>query len=61
MHQYTRCFGVTRIPQHNCDALAYTPHPATAKHILIIARDQFYVIDVYDEKGRRLAAGDIAL
>ncbi|GBB93575.1 hypothetical protein RclHR1_00220009 [Rhizophagus clarus] len=58
MYQYTRCYGVTRIPKPGCDELVYTPHPAPAKHIIIIAKDQFYILDGYGEDGQRYSDGD---
>ncbi|CAG8533512.1 7335_t:CDS:2 [Cetraspora pellucida] len=59
MHQYTRLFGYTRIPQHGCDKLVYTPHPTPVKHILVTAKNQFYILEGYDQNGLRFTAGDI--
>ncbi|KAF0377755.1 acyltransferase ChoActase/COT/CPT [Gigaspora margarita] len=59
MYQYTRLFGYTRIPQHGCDKLAYSPHPNSIKYILITVKNQFYILDGYDQNGIRLTAGDI--
>ncbi|CAG8534714.1 7753_t:CDS:2, partial [Funneliformis caledonium] len=61
MHQYTRCYGITRIPKLNCDELIYTPHPAPAKHILVIIKDQFYILNGYDKDGQRYTDGDIEI
>ncbi|CAG8568154.1 1596_t:CDS:2 [Ambispora leptoticha] len=59
MHQYRRCYGVTRIPQHGCDSFPYAPHPFPVKTVLIIAKDQFYLIEAYDQNGQILSEGDI--
>ncbi|CAI2168437.1 20542_t:CDS:2 [Funneliformis geosporum] len=61
MHQYTRVYGITRIPKLNCDELVYTSHPAPARHILIIAKDQFYILDGYDKDGQKYNDGDIEI
>ncbi|CAG8509740.1 1973_t:CDS:10 [Racocetra persica] len=34
MFQYTRLFGYTRIPQHGCDKLVYSPHPTPLNDII---------------------------
>ncbi|CAG8718472.1 5291_t:CDS:2, partial [Dentiscutata erythropus] len=39
--------------------LAYSPHPNSVKYILIIVKNQFYILDGYDKSGIRLTAGDI--
>ncbi|CAG8433028.1 6323_t:CDS:2 [Ambispora gerdemannii] len=59
MHQYRRCYGVTRIPQHGSDSFFYAPHPFPGKTVLIIAKAQFYLIEVYDQNGQILSEGDI--
>ncbi|KAG0245852.1 acyltransferase ChoActase/COT/CPT [Mortierella sp. GBAus27b] len=59
MHQYTQLMGVTRIPQHGCDRLAYTPFPSPHKYIVLIAEDQFFKINVYTDDGQRLLDGDL--
>ncbi|CAG8659635.1 7441_t:CDS:2, partial [Acaulospora morrowiae] len=58
MHQYTRLYGYTRIPQHSCDALPFTPHPVVSRHVLVMVRDQFYILEGYDKSGLRLSDGD---
>ncbi|KAF9437267.1 hypothetical protein BGZ76_001382 [Entomortierella beljakovae] len=59
MNQYTKIFGVTRIPQHGCDRLVYAPFPTTAKHIVLIADDQFFKINIRSNDGKRLLDGDV--
>ncbi|KAF9572423.1 hypothetical protein EC968_009901 [Mortierella alpina] len=59
MHQYTQLIGVTRIPQHGCDRLAYTPFPSPSKHIVLIIEDQFFKINVYSKDNKRLLDGDM--
>ena len=52
MHQYTRIFGVTRIPLPKCDTFANINESAT--HIIIIVRNQIYPLYVYKvEQGLR--------
>ncbi|GAA5919003.1 hypothetical protein JCM1841_002686 [Sporobolomyces salmonicolor] len=46
MHQYKRVFGVTRLPQIPTDELVHSPHPHPAKHIIVMAQDHFYTLDV---------------
>ncbi|CAJ0649699.1 6747_t:CDS:10 [Entrophospora sp. SA101] len=59
MHQYTRAYGLTRIPQHGCDALNHTKHPNQFRHVIVTARNQYYILECYDVDGNRLSDGDI--
>ncbi|KAF9956300.1 hypothetical protein BGZ70_009971 [Mortierella alpina] len=59
MYQYTQLIGVTRIPQHGCDRLAYTPFPSPSKHIVLIIEDQFFKINVYTKDNQRFLDGDM--
>lgn len=53
MHQYTRIFGVTRIPQPQCDTFSNVNESAT--HVLILVRNQMYPLHVYKQKnGQRV-------
>ncbi|RIA95026.1 acyltransferase ChoActase/COT/CPT [Glomus cerebriforme] len=61
MYQYTRIYGVTRIPKPGCDELIHTPHPAPAKHIIVIVKDQFYIVECYGKDGQRYSDGDIEI
>lgn len=38
-------FGVTRVPAPGCD---YNVQHSSSKHIIVSARDQFFVVQVYD-------------
>jgi len=49
MHQYSRMFGVTRIPCRPHDWNTATN--ATARHITVMVRDHIYHLDVFDEHG----------
>ena len=49
MYQYTRLFGVTRVPKPNCDVLV-GEHPSRARHIIVLVKDQIYSVDVYDSQ-----------
>ena len=53
MHQYSRVFGVTRVPKPNSDILV-GDFPCRAKHILVHIRDQIFTVPVYYENGKRL-------
>ncbi|KAI8083080.1 acyltransferase ChoActase/COT/CPT [Halteromyces radiatus] len=46
MHQYTKIYGITRIPLPYCDALVETD-PASILHIIVLVRDQIYKLQVY--------------
>ncbi|KAF9579184.1 hypothetical protein BGW38_004654, partial [Lunasporangiospora selenospora] len=59
MNQYTQLFGVTRIPQHGCDRLVNNAFPSTSKHIVLIAEDQLFKVDMYSKDGKRLLDGDV--
>ncbi|GAA97179.1 hypothetical protein E5Q_03855 [Mixia osmundae IAM 14324] len=59
MHQYTRIYGVNRVPRKPFDLLTHAPHPHPARHILLIIRDQFYRVDVIDEAGRYKSQDEI--
>ncbi|SPO43873.1 related to CAT2 - Carnitine O-acetyltransferase [Moesziomyces antarcticus] len=54
MHQYTRLYGVTRIPALPHDWNTATPHPAVARHITVIARDNYYELEVVRKDGTLL-------
>ncbi|KAG0048844.1 hypothetical protein BGZ83_006264 [Gryganskiella cystojenkinii] len=59
MHQYTQLMGFTRIPQHGCDRLAYTPFPSPSNYIVLIINDQLFKINVYSKDNKRLLDGDL--
>ncbi|KPV76238.1 uncharacterized protein RHOBADRAFT_34865 [Rhodotorula graminis WP1] len=48
MHQYTRVFGVTRLPQMPTDTLVHVPYPHPSPNIIVMALDHFYVLRVVD-------------
>ena len=59
MHQYSRMFGITRVPKPDCDILVGS-HPSPSKHIIVLVQDQIYVVNVYDmQSGNRLALSEI--
>lgn len=51
MHQYTKVFGITRIPAIPHDYNTATPFPSKARHLTIIARNNFYRLNVLQEDG----------
>ncbi|GAA5949166.1 hypothetical protein JCM3765_003314 [Sporobolomyces pararoseus] len=55
MHQYSRVFGVTRLPHHPSDTLVHSPHPHPAKHITVMVNDHFYSLDVVDSDGNGIS------
>ncbi|BGP38767.1 hypothetical protein JCM10449v2_002704 [Rhodotorula kratochvilovae] len=48
MHQYTRVFGVTRLPQIPTDTLVHAPYPHPCPNIIVMALDHSYVLRVLD-------------
>ncbi|CAO1632887.1 unnamed protein product [Sympodiomycopsis kandeliae] len=59
MHQYTRLFGITRIPALPHDWNTEPPHPTKAKHVTVIARDNFYSLEVLNDDGSLKDLADI--
>ncbi|KAJ3369259.1 hypothetical protein HDU91_007380 [Kappamyces sp. JEL0680] len=59
MYQYTRMFGITRVPKPECDILVGS-HPAKAQHIIVLVKDQIFVVHVYDQHtGGRISIKEI--
>ncbi|PWN52846.1 acyltransferase ChoActase/COT/CPT [Violaceomyces palustris] len=54
MRQYTRLYGVTRIPSLPHDWNTASVHPVTSRHITVIVRDNFYQLEVLDRAGKRI-------
>ncbi|KAI5477128.1 carnitine O-acetyltransferase [Pseudohyphozyma bogoriensis] len=46
MHQYTKIFGVTRVPKKSIDDLVHSPHPHPSEFAIVIANDHFYKLPV---------------
>ncbi|KAN0061504.1 hypothetical protein ACQY0O_006351 [Thecaphora frezii] len=59
MHQYTRLYGVTRIPALPHDWNTATPHPAPARHVTVIVRDNYYELEVLRKDGTVLGVDSI--
>jgi carnitine O-acetyltransferase len=53
MNQYKNQFGTTRIADSPADRII-TTWPATAKHILVIFRDQLFKVQVLGDGGGRV-------
>ncbi|ORX86023.1 acyltransferase ChoActase/COT/CPT [Basidiobolus meristosporus CBS 931.73] len=51
MNQYKRIFGTARIADTTRDKLVYN-YPATAKHVIVMAKDQFFKVNVLGENGQ---------
>ncbi|KAI8593385.1 acyltransferase ChoActase/COT/CPT [Geranomyces variabilis] len=49
MNQYRQIFGITRVPKPGCD-INVGSHPCRSKHIVVLARDQVYKVDILDSK-----------
>ena len=58
MSQYTRLYGVTRVPRPSCDILVGL-HPCKSQHIVVLVKDQIFVVNVYDQKGGRIGVKDL--
>ena len=58
MNQYTKYFAGTRIPAEGADTIK-CPFPAPAKHIVVMIKDQIYVVLVQGPNGERIPIGQI--
>ncbi|KAJ3315513.1 hypothetical protein HDV04_003055 [Boothiomyces sp. JEL0838] len=59
MNQYRNLFGITRVPKPECDIIVGS-FPPKAKHIIVLAKDQIFVVYVYDDKtGKRLTVKEM--
>ncbi|KAJ1916722.1 Carnitine O-acetyltransferase mitochondrial [Tieghemiomyces parasiticus] len=59
MNQYRYLFGTTRIPDFPKDRLI-NQYPTTARHIMVLARDQIFAVDVLGPNGELLTPEAIA-
>ncbi|KAJ2591269.1 hypothetical protein H4R99_006815 [Coemansia sp. RSA 1722] len=59
MDQYLRIFGMTRIPRPGCDELRQDEKTLSSRTIVVLAEDQIYSVDVYDDAGHRKPDGDL--
>ncbi|TIB34946.1 hypothetical protein E3P86_02755 [Wallemia ichthyophaga] len=46
-----KLFGMTRLPQYDCDHLTHVPLPNLTKHIVVFAKSQAFKVDVIDAEG----------
>jgi len=53
MHQYTKLFGAARIPSPGRD---YLIQCHTSRHVVVLSKRQFYVIDILDASGNPIPA-----
>eukprot|EP00842_Homolaphlyctis_polyrhiza_P006421 jgi/Hompol1/6780/HPOL_005099-RA len=58
MNQYKNMFGTTRIPGSPGDKIR-SLHPATAKHIIVLTKNQIYKVDVFQPDGTRVPLQEI--
>ncbi|KAJ2870793.1 hypothetical protein GGH93_005310 [Coemansia aciculifera] len=58
MNQYKWQFGTTRIPRPGCDVVV-NQYPSTARHILVMYRNQTVEVPVYNNDGQRASIGQI--
>ncbi len=54
-----RLYGITRIPALPHDWNTATPHPTAARHITVIARDNYYEVEVMRKDGTLLGVDSI--
>ncbi|KAI9506230.1 hypothetical protein GGI25_002133 [Coemansia spiralis] len=59
MNQFKWQFGTTRIPRPECDELI-NQYPSSAKHILLMYRNQTVEVPVYNSNGERASLAQIA-
>ncbi|KAI9021261.1 acyltransferase ChoActase/COT/CPT [Hyaloraphidium curvatum] len=58
MDQYGKFFGGTRVPGDVADTIL-VPFPAKARHIILMIKDQMYVVDVVGKHGERVPISQI--
>ncbi|KAI8324236.1 acyltransferase ChoActase/COT/CPT [Martensiomyces pterosporus] len=58
MNQFKLQFGTTRIPRPGCDEIV-GQFPSTAKHVLLLYRDQTAEVPVYNSEGERASLAQI--
>ncbi|KAJ2993166.1 hypothetical protein HDV02_002606 [Globomyces sp. JEL0801] len=58
MSQYQKIFGTTRIPGPKTDTLKYQ-YPTTAKHIIVLIRNQIYKVNVLTNNGGRVTLEEL--
>lgn len=58
MAQYKKFFAGTRIPADKADKI-YVPHPAPGKHIMVMIKDQIYIVDVLGPNNERVPIAQI--
>ena len=58
MDQYKNIFGTTRIPGETCDKLVHQ-YPTTSKHIIVLARNRIYKVQVLGENNARVPIAEI--
>ncbi|KAI9344515.1 acyltransferase ChoActase/COT/CPT [Zopfochytrium polystomum] len=58
MDQSRLMFGITRVPKPGCD-VNVGQHPAHSRHVIVMARDQIYAVNVLDKSGARLTLAAI--
>lgn len=59
MRQYRRFFGITRIPGIPCDALVEGQDLLSARHILVLARNNLHALNVVNENGEIVALPEL--
>ncbi|KAJ2857214.1 hypothetical protein J3B02_001150 [Coemansia erecta] len=59
MNQYLCIFGMTRIPRPGCDELRQDEKTLNSGTIVVLAEDQVYSVQVYDDSGHRKPDGDL--
>ena len=58
MSQYSRLFSVTRVPRPDCDELL-VKNNIKYHHILVMVKDQMFIVYVYDVLGNRISRASI--
>lgn len=58
MNQNRMQFGVTRVPAAGCDKILQT-FPARAKHIVVLAEDQIFRVEVVGAEGEVLTVAKL--
>jgi carnitine O-acetyltransferase len=58
MNQYTKIFGTTRVPGEKADSVV-SQYPTTAKHIIVLIKNQIFKVDVYSDDRKRVPIAEI--
>lgn len=56
MHQFTRVFGMTRVPAEGSDLLVQAP---ASRHVVVLRKNAIYSMPLYKQSGEPLGLGEL--